>query len=204
MDIRRRRALNTLVVTASATLVPVVSAHARTPATSEGPFYPTDPMRFADRDNDLVKVEGRVRQAGGEVMHLTGTVSDRNDQLRPGLRVEIWQCDANGRYLHTGDRSSIARDPDFQGFGFDICNADGRYRFRTIKPVSYPGRPPHIHVKVLDGERELLTTQFYLADHPENGRDGLFRRMSREQAQAVSMQLQTVGDHLETEVNITL
>jgi len=78
-------------------------------------------------------------------------------------------------------------DTGFQGFGHDITDAAGTYRFRTIKPVAYPGRTPHIHVKVLDGSRERLTTQFYLKDHPANARDVLYRRLSGAQAAAVDM-----------------
>lgn len=59
-------------------------------------------------------------------------------------RVEIWQCDMNGKYLHGGFRRSIEFDAAFQGFGHDITGPDGSYKFRTIKPVTYPGRTPHI------------------------------------------------------------
>ena len=77
----------------------------------------------------------------------------------------------------------------FQGFGHDISGADGGYSFRTIKPVTYPGRTPHIHVKVFDAAgREVLTSQFYLAGHPENARDRIFRSMSAAEAERVSME----------------
>ena len=158
-----------------------------TPSAAEGPFYPPPPMRRADVDNDLVKIAGQVIEAGGEVIRLEGRVLDRDGAPRPGLRVEIWQCDMNGKYLHDGDRQAMEFDPGFQGFGHDITGEDGSYAFRTIKPVIYPGRTPHIHVKVLDGGREVLTTQFYIADFPTNTRDGLFNRMSEDEARAVSM-----------------
>lgn len=158
-----------------------------TPSAMEGPFYPSPAMRRADVDNDLVKIIGAVRDAGGEVVILTGRVLDAQGAPRAGLRVEIWQCDTNGKYLHSGDRQAIEFDAGFQGFGHDITDADGRYQFRTIKPVAYPGRTPHIHVKVLDGTAEVLTTQFYIADDPANARDRLFARMTPAQAQAVSM-----------------
>ena len=143
-------------------------------------------MRFDDIDNDLVKIAGVVRQAGGEIVTLTGRVLDRSGAPVSGARVEIWQCDVNGRYLHTGDRGGKPRDSAFQGFGHDMTDEQGRYQFRTIKPVAYPGRTPHIHVKVLTGSTEL-TTQFYLDGHPDNPRDVLWRRMSPEQQQAVAM-----------------
>ncbi|MEM9604140.1 MAG: protocatechuate 3,4-dioxygenase [Pseudomonadota bacterium] len=171
MDKHRRHTLGLLLASTAGTVAAARST--RTPRAAEGPFYPTESMRYSDRDNDLVRRRDRVREAGGEVLHLHGTVADRDGRPLSGARVEIWQCDVNGRYLHTGDRGGRARDPDFQGFGFDRTDGEGRYRFRTLVPVAYPGRTPHIHVKVLAGQRELLTTQFYLADHPDNARDGL-------------------------------
>ena len=125
-----------------------------TPQTTEGPFYPTHSMRFADIDNDLVKIEGTVKQAGGEVFYLKGVITDKQGKPQPGLRIEIWQTDMNGRYLHSADNRAVAYDHGFQGFGHDITDANGAYRFRTIKPNRYPGRTPHIHVKVLNSERE--------------------------------------------------
>ena len=62
--------------------------------------------------------------------------------------VEIWQCDANGVYLHTGSGNADKRDRNFQGFGRFLTGSTGEYYFRTIKPVPYPGRTPHIHFKV--------------------------------------------------------
>jgi protocatechuate 3,4-dioxygenase beta subunit len=163
------------------------SAATKTPAATEGPFYPRPSMRMADVDNDLVKVSGRVEEAGGKVILLKGRVLDANGQPRAGVRVEIWQCDMNGKYLHPGDRSDVAYDSGFQGFGHDITGADGSYSFRTIEPTVYPGRTPHIHVKVLDGSSELLTTQFYLKDHPGNGRDRIYNRLSDAEKAAVTM-----------------
>jgi protocatechuate 3,4-dioxygenase beta subunit len=164
----------------------------QTPSASEGPFYPTPRMRFADADNDLVKIKGEVESAGGEVIVLKGRVLDEAGNPAPQARVEIWQCDVNGRYLHSGDDGAVARDPAFQGFGHVVTGPDGGYAFRTIRPVPYPGRTPHIHVKVFHGGREL-TSQFYIAGHELNARDGLFRRMSPQEQEAVSMVF-TQGD----------
>jgi protocatechuate 3,4-dioxygenase beta subunit len=165
-----------------------------TPRAMEGPFYPSPAMRRPDVDNDLVKILGMVEEAGGEVCTLKGRVLDRSGAPLAGRRIEIWQCDMNGKYLHSGDRQAIDFDPAFQGFGHDITGPDGAYEFRTIKPVSYPGRTPHIHVKVLEGDREVLTTQFYIDGHPANQRDGLFNRMSETEAKAVSMMFTRTGD----------
>lgn len=159
-----------------------------TPRAAEGPYYPTSAMRFADDDNDLIRIEGEVRDAGGEPLILSGRVFTRDGAPAAGAIVEIWQCDANGRYLHTAERASRPRDAAFQGFGRTTADDAGRYAFRTIKPVAYPGRTPHIHVKVFADGR-ALTTQLYLANHPLNARDGLFRRLSRDDRKAVEMTL---------------
>ncbi|KIC19935.1 dioxygenase family protein [Leisingera sp. ANG-Vp] len=175
-----------------------------TPSAAEGPFYPKPSMRLADADNDLVKVAGLVREAGGEVMSLKGQVTNEGGIPLAGLRIEIWQCDVNGKYLHPSDNRSDARDQGFQGFGHDITDREGNYSFRTIKPTRYPGRTPHIHVKVLEQGRELLTTQFYLKDHPGNDRDGLYRRMSAKQAASVSMEIIAGSNGLEATVNVVI
>ncbi len=84
--------------------------------------------------------------------------------------VEIWQCDSKGVYIAQGPRGA---DTNFQGFGKFTTGSKGEYRFRTIKPVPYAGRTPHIHVKVKKGGRELLTTQLFINGHPQNRNDGV-------------------------------
>lgn len=176
-----------------------------TPGASEGPYYPTGTMRRADVDNDLVKVMGLVRDAGGEVITLRGQITDASGTPLPDHRIEIWQTDTNGKYLHPGDSRPITHDQGFQGFGHDITDPDGQYRFRTIKPGKYPGRTPHIHVKVFDEQgTEVLTTQFYEDGNSENGRDSLFRRMSSEQARSVTMAYMDMNDGIEAIVNVTV
>ena len=176
-----------LVLAAPALLVPgaALAALAATPGATAGPFYP---VRIpSDDDADLVRVEGAAREAYGDILHLTGRVLDVGARPIVGARIEIWQCDANGVYLHPGDRQRESRDQGFQGFGYAIADAAGRFAFRTIVPVPYPGRTPHIHVKVLHGGRDLLTTQFYRADHPHNEPDFLFLRLGSDERRRVSM-----------------
>ena len=148
----------------------------RTPRQTEGPFYPNKlPL---DTDNDLLIVNNAITPAVGEVTHLTGKVTDMKGNPVRNALVEIWQCDNNGVYLHTADsgQKQDKQDKNFQGFGRFNTASSGEYYFRTIKPVPYPGRPaPHIHVKVKQGGRELLTTQFFVAGHPGNDRDGIAR-----------------------------
>ncbi len=175
-----------------------------TPRATEGPFYPAPAMRRVDVDNDLVKILGTVQEAGGEVFVLKGRVLNTSGAPLAGRRIEIWQCDMNGKYLHGGDRQAIAFDPAFQGFGYDITGLDGSYEFRTIKPVPYPGRTPHIHVKVFEDGQEVLTTQFYIAGHPANSRDRIFNLLSDSEVQAVSMTFTTTDRGEEAIVDVVV
>ena len=145
------------------------------PSLTEGPFYP-DRLPL-DQDNDLIKIDDNLTPAVGQITHLTGRVLTTSGSPVTGATVEIWQCDANAVYLHTADSIPKAgqRDKHFQGFGRYTTASTGEYRFRTIKPVAYPGRPaPHIHVKVKQGDRELLTTQMMIRGHEGNLQDGVF------------------------------
>ena len=156
-----------------------------TPSATEGPFYP--PQWPDDRDADLVRVESAVREAGGETLALHGRVTEIDASPASGAVVEIWQCDMHGIYLHPRDPRVGRRDVAFQGFGRATADPDGRFAFRTILPVPYPGRTPHIHVRVLRDETHRLTTQFYLKDFPQNSRDSQFRRLSAAERDLVSM-----------------
>lgn len=145
-----------------------------TPERTEGPFYPRQlPL---DQDNDLILIKDSTTPAVGEITHLTGRILDRKGNPIKGATIEIWQCDAKEVYHGTSDsdEKKDQLDPHFQGFGHFTTASDGGYRFRTIKPVPYPGRPaPHIHIKLKKGDRELLTTQLMIAGHPGNDRDGV-------------------------------
>ena len=143
-----------------------------TPAQTKGPFYP-DRLPL-DQDNDLTIVAGRGAPAAGAVTDLTGRILDARGTPLRGVVIEIWQVDSNGHYIHTGD-AGAGNDANFQGFGRFETGQDGAYRFRTIRPVPYPGRTPHIHVKLRKGGRELLTTQLYVQGHALNDRDGVLR-----------------------------
>ncbi|MDX1527714.1 MAG: protocatechuate 3,4-dioxygenase [Gammaproteobacteria bacterium] len=153
-----------------------------TPAQTRGPFYPqTLPL---DSDNDLVRVEGRSGLARGEITDLDGRVLDPRGRPVAGARVEIWQCDAYGRYHHPWDRRNVPLDEDFQGYGRFTTSSEGAYRFRTIKPVPYPGRAPHIHFAVTAPGADPFITQMYVAGAPENQRDFLLNRVGDPRARA--------------------
>ncbi|MCC9604313.1 protocatechuate 3,4-dioxygenase [Blastopirellula sp. JC732] len=146
------------------------------PSMTEGPFYP-DKMPL-DQDNDLIIIGDSLTPAVGEITHLTGRVLSTSGEPIRNATVEIWQCDANAVYLHTADSRTkqSQQDKNFQGFGRFETASTGEYRFRTIKPVPYPGRPAgHIHAKVKVGGREVLTTQIFVRGAEGNARDGIYR-----------------------------
>jgi len=176
---RRRR---DLLIAAGAALIATPALHIRalaqtatrrlTPSQSEGPFYPV--ALPADSDADLL-ANGALRYSRGQPAWVDGTVTDLVGRPVRGAVVEIWQCDEQGHYHHPGDGDRA--DRAFQGFGKVAADAEGRYRFRTIRPVAYGGRAPHIHVKVKLAARELLTTQLYVQGDAGNARDFLWRNL---------------------------
>jgi protocatechuate 3,4-dioxygenase beta subunit len=143
-----------------------------TPGQTEGPFYP---VQFPpDMDNDLVRVAGESTRALGRILHVSGQVMDTRGRPQPGSVVEIWQCDANGVYRHPRAPGQGGVDHAFQGYGRMRVDERGGYRFRTIRPVPYPGRTPHIHFAVHVPGRGRLVTQMYIEGEPLNARDGLW------------------------------
>ena len=171
----RRLFLRAAALGAAAFTVPGLFAEelVRTPRQTEGPFYPNKlPL---DTDNDLLIVNDSITPAVGEVTHLTGRVLDPTGSPIQNAVVEIWQVDNRGVYLHGADSGRRERDRNFQGFGRCATGTRGEYYFRTIKPVPYTGRTPHIHVKVKRGDRELLVSQLFVAGHAQNRTDGIFR-----------------------------
>jgi protocatechuate 3,4-dioxygenase beta subunit len=182
----RRTLLKTLLAGALASSARLAWAQrlVATQRQTEGPFYP-DKLPL-DQDNNLVNISGHRGSAAGEVTDLTGRILDLDGKPLRGVTIEIWQVDNNGRYIHTGD-AGAGNDPNFQGFGRFETGQSGGYRFRTIKPVPYPGRTPHIHVKLSKGGRELLTTQMYVQSHPLNERDGVLRSIRNAKQRAALM-----------------
>ena len=174
--IDRRHATTGIAAAGSALLIaPAVTLGAvATPRQTRGPFYPM--ALPADHDNDLVRVTGMDAQALGIVAHVSGRVLDGDGAPLTNALVEIWQCDAHGVYHHPRDGGG--RDPGFQGYGRVMTDADGRYAFRTIKPVPYSGRTPHIHFAATPAGGRTLTTQLYVAGEPRNERDFVLGRIT--------------------------
>jgi protocatechuate 3,4-dioxygenase beta subunit len=181
----RRVFLSTLTLGAAAWSVRGAFADAlmRTPAQTEGPFYP-DKLPL-DTDNDLLIVNDSITPAVGKVTHLSGRILDAKGNPVRNALVEIWQCDATGVYIHSKDAAGKKRDSNFQGFGRFLTGAKGEYYFRTIKPVPYSFRTPHIHFKIKKNGKELLTTQCYVKGEPRNLKDGIFLDIDAKERAAV-------------------
>ena len=185
--VTRRAFFGGIGVAAGALLAPGAFADElmKTPAQTEGPFYP-DKLPL-DTDNDLLIVNDKITSAVGEITHVTGRILDaRGNPIRNAV-VEIWQCDKNGSYLHSGSDKRARYDANFQGFGRFLTGSTGEYYFRTIKPVPYPGRTPHIHYAVKMKGQPKFTTQLYIKGDPQNERDGVLRGIRDPKEKALLM-----------------
>jgi protocatechuate 3,4-dioxygenase beta subunit len=174
----RRYFLSSLAVGAAGTaalFTPGVFAQQliQTPRQTEGPFYP-DKIPL-DTDNDLLIINDAITPAVGAITYLSGRILNSRGEPIRGALVEIWQVDNNGAYLHTGSGNRNKRDANFQGFGRFLTGSSGDYYFRTIKPVPYPGRTPHIHFAVKLKGQEKFTTQCYVKGEPQNERDSILK-----------------------------
>ena len=193
--IGRREVAVGLSAAAAALVVPLPGGLAQsglvaTPQQTTGPFYPVD--WTGDADHDLVRVKGEAARAMGEVVHVRGRVLGMAGQPLGGAAVEIWQCDAEGVYRHPRDETGgRSHDAAFQGRGRTTTDAQGRYGFRTIRPVPYGWRTPHIHFKVEPADRATLITQMYVFGEPRNERDGLLNSIrDRRQRDSVIVRLE--------------
>jgi len=205
----RRKFLSSSAFLSAAMITPGLLADelTLTPAQTEGPFYPTKlPL---DTDNDLIIINHALTPAVGEITYLSGKVMDvKGNPVRNAL-VEIWQVDGNGAYLHQGSSNLDKQDKNFQGFGRFHTGLGGDYLFRTVKPVPYPGRTPHIHVKVIRKGQPDFVTQCYVKGHPGNARDGILNRLGGEdKMNAVLVDFKPVENsragELKAEFNIVL
>jgi protocatechuate 3,4-dioxygenase beta subunit len=148
----------------------------RTPAQTEGPFYP-DKLPL-DTDNDLLIINGSLTPAVGQVTWLSGRILTAAGSPIRNAMVEIWQVDGNGVYLHKGSSNGDKRDAHFQGFGRFLTGSSGEYLFRTVKPVPYPGRTGHIHFSVKPAGSEKFVTQCYVKGEPLNEKDGVLKKIT--------------------------
>ena len=135
-----------------------------------GPLYGHNPI--GEGDNDLTRQH--PGEPIGERIVVAGRVLDEDGRPIPRALVEVWQCNAAGRYRHSLDNHAAPLDPNFSGAGRTITDAEGRYRFVTIKPGAYPWRnhpnawrPSHIHFSLF-GTCLItrLVTQMYFPNDP--------------------------------------
>lgn len=159
-----------IALSAILSAMPALAQLALTPSQTEGPYYPVR-LKPSETDSDLTRI-GTGAQAKGEVLEIKGSVVDPAGQPIPGARIEIWQTDAQGIYMHPGDPNTKRRDMSFQFHGETRADADGAFTFRTIVPSRYPGRARHIHAKITPPGGKTLTTQLYFKGDADLSRDG--------------------------------
>lgn len=191
----RRRFIESVAGSALAPLAGVAQgqpgARSPSPAQTLGPFYPRNAAeRPRETDADLIVVDGDRVATLGVPIFLVGRVVDRNGSPISSASVEIWQCDDNAVYHHPSGGAVSERDPNFQGYGIDRTDTRGEFRFRTIRPVAYPGRTPHIHVRVQPGNGRALATQLYLPGERGNQSDFLFSRLDADEQRALLLAIE--------------
>jgi len=196
----------------------IAQAQAATPAGSAQPQvdfaayrssalrHPTKDLRHADpegielvapvfghHDVDPVEADLTIQHGGepiGERMIVTGRVLDGDGRPVAHQLVEIWQANAGGRYIHKRDQHPAAIDPNFTGTGRCLTDADGVYRFTTIKPGPYPWRnhhnawrPAHIHFSLFGTEfTQRLVTQMYFPGDPLFPLDPIYQSITEQPA----------------------
>ena len=148
------------------------------------PMFSSDEL--GELDHDLILNYSKGGLPIGERIIVHGHVLDEFGRGVPNALVEVWQANAAGRYRHSGDRHPAPLDPNFTGFGCTLTDAEGRYRFITIRPGAYPWknhenawRPAHIHFSVFGRSvAERLVTQMYFPDDPLFSQDPIFNAVS--------------------------
>lgn len=169
---------------------------------TSGPYYPARDR--PDEDPDLTQVKGRPGRATGEIVYLRGTVLDQACKPVAGALVEIWQANSWGRYDHERDAGNPRPlDPNFQSWAEMLTNQEGGFRFKTIKPGSYPAddsgwvRPPHIHFRVSRRGYHELVTQMYFAGEPLNDADRIREALPPEDRERATVALEPAGTDAE-------
>lgn len=178
---------------ATATLLAAKGAGAATtkpmtPGQTIGPFYPVE--RLAEADADLTWIKGHQNRAKGTVIEVTGRVLDRYGNPVRGAKLELWQCNAAGRYAHPNDVATAPLDPDFQGFANIATGNDGEWRITTIKPAGYDSpighRTPHIHFDVSGRTHRLITQMYFSDEEATNAKDALYMEMGKAATRTVA------------------
>src|SRR5438128_4739360 len=168
----------------------------RTPGEILGPFYPV--LRSVEKTADLTARPGKPGRAAGQVIYAMGRVVNVQGQPVKGARVELWQATTHGRYTHPSATNPSPLDPNFEGFAVQDTDAEGRYRFKTIKPGAYPAtvdwmRPPHLHFEVT-GKINRTITQMYFPGEPLNDKDLLLQNIRANKKSLIAKVLPPTSD----------
>lgn len=159
-----------------------------TPDQAMGPFYPI--QRLAETDADMTWIKGHRNRAKGTVIEVTGRVLDRYGHPVSGAKLELWQCNAAGRYAHPNDVATAPLDPDFQGFAAIATGKQGEWRITTIKPAGYDSpighRTSHIHFQVSGRTQRLITQMYFPEEEATNAKDALYKEMGGDALRAVA------------------
>jgi protocatechuate 3,4-dioxygenase beta subunit len=145
-------------------------------------------LPIGDGDSDLTRQHSG--EPLGERIIVSGRVTDEDGRAIPDTLVELWQCNAAGRYRHTRDDHPAPLDPNFSGAGRTMTDARGEYRFVTIKPGAYPWRnhpnawrPAHIHFSLFGSSfLTRLVTQMYFPNDPLFAYDPMYQSIPDERA----------------------
>jgi len=173
-----------------------------TPAQGEGPFYPIHAQD--DKDADLTRVSSATTRAEGEIIVIAGSVKDENGELIANAVVDVWQANAAGRYAREEDPHTAPLGANFQGWAILKTDAEGNYRFKTIKPGAYPAtaewsRPPHIHYIVSRRGYHELTTQMYFPGDKLNDVDLLLNGVDESARSALIASKESLSDDADTQ-----
>lgn len=207
-----RRRLLALALSAGAVslLTPLQFARAQdkrtltpTPDQILGPFYPV--IKPDDGHNDLTQLPHRGGTARGPHIMVEGRVLNRKAEPVRNARLEVWQANAAGRYVHPSDRGPGAMDPYFDGYASLRTDAEGRYQFRTVRPGAYPvsdswTRPPHIHFDVRGGVNRLVTQMYFSDEDTLNAADKLLQNSWSRQSLIAAVQPAEAGSGLTARV----
>ena len=175
-----------------------------TPILEMGPYAVMQYRKQADHDVDLTQIKGNAGIATGQLIVVSGNITDKNCNPIPAAVVEIWQANHYGKYHHEYDNSEYKDDPNFQGWGQAITTEQGTYKFKTIYPAPYGGRTRHIHFKVAAKNYHELTTQLFFEGEEKNKTDPVLNIFSHEEQQLLTCALIEKEGIKQVVFNITL
>jgi protocatechuate 3,4-dioxygenase beta subunit len=135
---------------------------------------------------DLSRAALDAPRAIGQLIQISGRITDEDGSPLTGAVVEIWQANSAGKYVHDADNQPAPIDPNFTGEGRLVTDAEGQFQFFSVKPGAYPvlesgwwWRPPHIHFSILGRSwMDRFVTQIFFPGEPLNETDLLLNAVS--------------------------